>query len=157
MRGIDKAIIVIAGIVVVITVPAAVWIAHSLKTGADVIASGSPGAAQNYFTGIGRQRIPLKTDAPRTPENQTTGAGPTVIISVVFPYDAGDTPFTEELVKNIPFFRKAITGFFGSLTAADPRLHDETTLKTQLLNTFNSRLHLGVIDRLYFSEFIMLD
>jgi flagellar basal body-associated protein FliL len=172
MRGIDKAIVVIAGIVVMMTAAAAIWIAYSLKTDAD----GNPGSTTPsrspalvntgdganldnlfQFTGIGRLRIPLKIETERTQENQKNGTGPTMIVNVVFPYNAADTPFTEELAKTIPFFRKAITGLFGSLTASDPRLHDETALKTQLLDTFNNRLHLGAIDHLYFSEFIMLD
>jgi flagellar basal body-associated protein FliL len=106
-------------------------------------------AVEQSFTGIGR--------VAGGSEGRAGGDGATVIIRVVFPYDASDTVFTEEMAKSIGFFRETIRGYFAAMTAADPRLHDETTMKAELLERFNTRLRLGNIERLFFSEFLIID
>jgi flagellar basal body-associated protein FliL len=104
---------------------------------------------EQSFGGIGRLRATLKGTAGRE--------GPTVIIRAVFSYNAADTAFSEELVKNTGNFRQTITAYFAQMTADDPRLHDEAALKSDLLDRFNARLRLGSVNRLFFSEFWIVD
>jgi flagellar basal body-associated protein FliL len=151
IRLVEKALIaVIVFLVFVITVTT-VWVFRERdeEAAAGVAVLGGD-AAEQSFTAIGRQRAVLR-------EVPGEDRPPTVIVRVVFPYNAADTVFTEELARNIGFFRETLAAYFAAMTMADPKLHDETAMKTELLDLFNARLRLGKIDRLFFSEFLIID
>jgi flagellar basal body-associated protein FliL len=102
-------------------------------------------AAGEVFSGIGTVRV------------STTGENPeTVIITVAFPYNRGDGPFSEELVSRISDFKAQTGEYLGSFTAEELRQTDITTINRGLLDRYNSLLHLGQIEELYFLEFIWL-
>ncbi|GAB6392661.1 MAG: flagellar basal body-associated protein FliL [Treponematales bacterium] len=103
------------------------------------------GAKEN-FTGIGRLRV-----STRPP-----GAS-TVIVSISFPYQPGDRAFAEELAFKVRDLREAAADFFASLPPEELRGVDETAVKAGLLERFNAVLHLGRIERLDFSDFMILD
>ncbi|MDR1095239.1 MAG: hypothetical protein LBL31_02485 [Spirochaetaceae bacterium] len=152
-RLIEKALIaVIVFLLFVIGVTTA-WVLVSRDgRGAAAAKSGaveSGGVAEQSFTGIRRQRTVLKGERGE--------AGPTVIVWVVFPYNAADRAFTEELARNIGFFRETVNGYFAAMKASDPSLRDEAAMKAELLARFNARLRLGKIEELFFSEFLIID
>jgi flagellar basal body-associated protein FliL len=153
-RLIEKAFIVVIVFLVFVIVVTTVWALVSRdgggrKDAAEGSAVVSGGVAEQSFTGVRRQRAVLR--------GERGGAGPTVIVWVVFPYDAADRAFTEELAGNIVFFRETVSAYFGAMTAADPRLRDEAVMKAELLGRFNARLRLGKIGQLFFSEFLIID
>jgi len=96
------------------------------------------------FSGIGRLRIPLSNSS-------------TLILSVAFPYLAGDTVFTEELAGKIADFREIAGGYFSSLSEEQLFLIDEEAAKTEILRRFNANLRLGRIETLYFTDFLIID
>jgi flagellar basal body-associated protein FliL len=152
-RLIDKALVIIvlflAGIIAATT---ALVFREAPDRGGTVAATGpaaNPGIAGQNFAGIGRLRAVLQKEQDKD--------GATVIIRVVFPYNAADRAFTEELVKNTGMFREMITAYFAGLAASDPKLRDEEAIKRELLERFNTRLRLGKIDRLFLSEFLIIE
>jgi flagellar basal body-associated protein FliL len=147
-RLIERTLVVVLVFLVVIIAVATLVFRGGREVAAEPDAV-EPVAVAASFTGIGRLRAVMKAERG--------GDGPTVIVTVVFPYNAADTAFTEELEKNIGFFREAIGAYFAAMTAADPRLHDEAVMKAELLDRFNARLRLGTLDRLFFSEFLIID
>jgi flagellar basal body-associated protein FliL len=154
-RLVERTLIVIIVFLVFIITATTVWVfrdggaADARVPAANAVATAVDAVIEQSFTGIGRMRAVL--------HGERGGDGSTVIIRVVFPYDASDAVFTEELAKNIGFFRETVSAYFAAMTAADPRLHDETAMKAELLEQFNAHLRLGSIDRLFFSEFLIID
>lgn len=151
-RLIEKVLIVVIVFLVFVIAVTTVWAVVSRDGGgredvAERVAGG--GAAEQSFTGIRRQRTVLKGERGET--------GATVIVWVVFPYDAADRAFTEELAGNIGFFRETVSAYFAAMTASDPRLRDEGAMKAELLGRFNARLRLGKIKELFFSEFLIIE
>jgi flagellar basal body-associated protein FliL len=149
-RLVEKALIVVIVFLVFVITVTTVWVlgpqgGREDAAERDVVVSG--GGAEQSFTGIRRQRAVLKGEQ----------GGATVIVWVVFPYDAADRAFTEELAGNIGFFRETVSAYFEAMTVSDPRLHDEAVMKEELLSRFNARLRLGKIERLFFSEFLIID
>jgi flagellar basal body-associated protein FliL len=149
IRLIDKVLITIIVFLVLIIVLTTVWVQGFRKHASQAETVAGAEAVEQSFSGIGRLRV--------VPGGDRGKDGPTVIIRVVFPYNAADPIFTEELVKNTGNFRKIIDTYFTDMAAGDPRLHDETTIKSELLDDFNQILRLGKIDRLFFSEFLIID
>jgi flagellar basal body-associated protein FliL len=100
------------------------------------------------FTGIGRLRIPLEG---------ADGQEALLITSVVFPYNAGDIAFKEELSAEIVNFRAKIRSVLGELSANDDLLSNEASLKNTLKQILNADLHLGKIEEIYFAEFLVVE
>ena len=155
VRLVDKALVIVVVFLVLVIAATTVWaLLFREEPGRGETVAGSENAAtgeivEQNFAGIGRLRAVLQKDQGKD--------GATVIIRVVFPYNAADRTFTEELVKNTGAFREAITVYFANMAASDPRIHDEEAIKTELLERFNTRLRLGKIDRLFFSEFLIIE
>jgi flagellar basal body-associated protein FliL len=115
------------------------------KTEAGVVGEEAVSGEEAVFSGIGTVRA------------STTGENPeTVIITVAFPYDRSDGPFSEELVSHISDFKAQTGEYLGSFTADDLRQTDIAAINRGLLDRYNSLLHLGQIEELYFLEFIWL-
>jgi flagellar basal body-associated protein FliL len=151
---IDRALVIIALFLVLIIATTTVWallFRESPDREEPVTASeaAADGVVEQTFAGIGRLRAILQKEPGKD--------GATVIIRVVFPYNAADRAFTEELVKNTGDFRETITAYFAGLTVSNPKLRDEAAIKADLLERFNLRLRLGKIDRLFFSEFLIIE
>jgi flagellar basal body-associated protein FliL len=96
------------------------------------------------FSGIGRLRIPLSNSS-------------TMLLSIAFPYSAGDIAFTEELAARIGDLKAAATDYFSSLPADKLINIDETAAKTEILRRYNNILRLGRIEALYFSDMLVID
>ncbi|MDR0638355.1 MAG: hypothetical protein LBG27_05560 [Spirochaetaceae bacterium] len=155
IRFIDKALVIIVLFLVFIIAATTVWalLFRENPDGRTTVAASETAAnrevVEQNFAGIGRVRTVLQKEQGKD--------GATVIIRVVFPYNAADRAFTEELVKNTGMFRETITTYFAGMAASDPRLHNEAVIKMELLERFNTRLRLGKIDRLFFSEFLIIE
>ncbi|MCL2138532.1 MAG: flagellar basal body-associated FliL family protein [Treponema sp.] len=93
------------------------------------------------FSGLGRIRIPLSGENPGS-----------AVLSVSFPYPAGDIAFSEELASRIGSFRSIITAYFSSLTGDEVQTLDENKAKTEILKQFNALLLLGRIESIYFTD-----
>ncbi|MDR3160980.1 MAG: flagellar basal body protein FliL [Spirochaetaceae bacterium] len=98
------------------------------------------------FAGIGRLRTASAGSQPAT-----------VILSVAFPYDRGDRPFSEELAAKTGNFRTLTVNYFAALSAAELRRKDEGEIKQELLEQYNRILRLGAIEKLYFNDYIVID
>ncbi|MDR1220370.1 MAG: flagellar basal body protein FliL [Treponema sp.] len=98
----------------------------------------------NIFSAIGRIRT-------FTADNQTA------IVSIAFPYNREDVPFTEEIVSKITDFRNITFAFFNSRSAEELRNMGEDAVKAELLNQYNGVLKLGRIPLLYFNDFMTLE
>jgi flagellar basal body-associated protein FliL len=98
------------------------------------------------FTGVGRLRL-----SPAPPSSAM------IILSVTFPYDPGDKPFSEELASRVPDFRSAAAEYFGSFSPGVLQKKDEAEIKAELLSRFNAILRLGKIEILYFDDFMIID
>ena len=97
------------------------------------------------FTGIGTIRVSTADVQPGM-----------VILLASFIYYPDDKAFSEELVLRVKDFRDIIINYIGSFTVSELQLQSEDRLKIELLRRFNAILRLGQIDKLYFSDFIIL-
>jgi flagellar basal body-associated protein FliL len=115
---------------------------------------GTQAEGPAVFTGIGRLRI-----AAGGGPAPGTGAAPraAVVLSVVFPYDSGDRPFTEELAGKVSLFRRIIRDYFGALSQEELHPLDEQRAKAELLRRFNGELQLGKITVLLFNDLMILE
>jgi flagellar basal body-associated protein FliL len=128
-------------------------IARSLAKGkplytipSNTVPQPEPQQADNIFPGIGKIRAITGDSIPQT-----------VIVSIAFPYDRADAPFTEELASQITEFRAITISFFKSLSAKDVYNMGEDSIKEALLNRYNSTLRLGRIPVLYFNDFMVIE
>jgi flagellar basal body-associated protein FliL len=96
------------------------------------------------FSGIGRLRIPLSNSS-------------VLILSIAFPYNAGDITFTEELATKVGDFKEIASEYFSSLPAERIIQIDEEAAKTEILKRYNAILRLGKINALYFSDMMIID
>jgi flagellar basal body-associated protein FliL len=96
------------------------------------------------WTGLGRLRAPLAQDAG------------TVVLTIAFPYNSDDLPFSGELAASIGAFREEIHSYFSVIKASDPLLTREDDIKAALLARFNGKLLLGKIETLYFYDYMVL-
>jgi len=96
------------------------------------------------FAGIGRLRIPLANSS-------------ILILSIEFPYQAGDIAFTEELASKTGELKTLATDYFSSLSIDKITQIDEEAAKTEILNRYNSALRLGRIEALYFGDMMIID
>jgi flagellar basal body-associated protein FliL len=116
-----------------------------LRLGKSVELTGSQfNGDVRVFNGIGRLRIPLSNYS-------------TLILSIAFPYPHEDRVFAEELAARIGDFRAIATEYFSSLPEEKLVSFDEDAAKTEILKLWNSRLRLGRIETLYFSDLLILD
>ena len=97
------------------------------------------------FSGIGRLRIPVATQPPVT-----------MLLSISFPYPAGDRAFTEELASRIGEFRSIAEGYFASLPPEKITSMDEDAAKAEILKKYNALLRLGKIETLYFGDLLIV-
>jgi flagellar basal body-associated protein FliL len=119
---------------------------------AGVTRTGMPAGGEiAMFSGIGMLRIP----AAGSPVAGSPAA--TVVVSINFPYPAGDRPFAEELASHIGDFRSIATGYFSSLSAENITRLDEEAAKAEILRRYNALLRLGKIETLYFSDLMVLN
>ena len=100
---------------------------------------------EQIFTGIGRIRVSTADPQPGM-----------VIIFVLFEYNSGDRPFSEELALRVGEFRNIIREYVGSFSIIELQQLSEETIKAELLRRFNQILRLGRIETLYFNDFMIL-
>jgi flagellar basal body-associated protein FliL len=111
--------------------------------------AGSPRAQEKQFLGLGRIRAPLAAAAP--------AAASIVVISPYFPYDPADRAFSEELAARIGDCRRATLDFFAAIPPSSPILNNDDAIKSALLERYNAQLRLGKIERLYFTDYMIID
>lgn len=97
-------------------------------------------AARGVYDGIGRVRA-------------ASSDGAVVVAYIVFPFDAADRAFREELAGKRVRLREVATAFMASRTAEQLGRADEASVKASLRDLFNAELILGSVQELYFSEF----
>ncbi|MDR0389860.1 MAG: flagellar basal body-associated FliL family protein [Spirochaetaceae bacterium] len=97
---------------------------------------------------IGIDRIRAATAAPDSAA---------VILTITFPYHAGDKAFAEELSLRVPDFRAIALEYFSSFPKEELRQKNEQAIKTEMLRRFNAVLRLGRIETLYFSDYMIVD
>jgi len=103
------------------------------------------GPNDSIFSGLGTLRIP------------TAGSeSETVIITIAFPYNKNDRPFSEELASRISWFKSTVTDYLGAFTAAEIAELNTDTINQELLKRFNAELRLGQIRELYITDFMRL-
>ena len=98
------------------------------------------------FSGLGAFRIPIAAEPPAI-----------LILTISFPYPAGDRAFTEELASRIGEFRSIATGYFSALPAEKVINLDEDAAKADILRRYNAILRLGRIETLYFGDLMIID
>jgi flagellar basal body-associated protein FliL len=98
------------------------------------------------FSGIGRLRIPVAGSSAAT-----------AVLSVSFPYPAGDRLFTEELASRTGEFRSIAVEYFSSLTREEIVSLDEEAAKAGILGRYNDLLRLGKIETLYFGDLMIVE
>jgi flagellar basal body-associated protein FliL len=101
---------------------------------------------ETVFSGLGQIRAVTSGPSPAT-----------VILSIAFPFPPEDRDFSAELSSHTDDFRDSAAAYFSSLSAARLRETPEETIKTELLSRFNSFLLLGRIERVYFSDYMILE
>ena len=136
--------VVIAVLVVILIAGTIYGLVKKGKTAAPPPASEA-GVDENIFSSLGTLRIPTADSEPET-----------VIISIAFPYNKNDRPFSEELASRITWFKAIISDYFSPLTAEEFDALDADTTKTELLDRFNAELRLGQIRELYITDFMRL-
>jgi flagellar FliL protein len=109
-------------------------------------ATNTADATEGIFTGIGRLRIPIAGQSNAT-----------LILSISFPYSAGDRPFAEELASRTGEFRSIASGYFASLSIDSIINLNEEHAKAAILNDYNALLRLGNIEILYFSDLMIIE
>ncbi|MDR1904348.1 MAG: flagellar basal body protein FliL [Treponema sp.] len=107
--------------------------------------NGEAAGGEDIFFGLGTMRIPTADPEPET-----------LIISITFPYDKNDRPFSEELASRIPYFRSVTEEYLGALSAGELDALEEESVNAELLNRYNAGLRLGQIKELYISEYMRL-
>ena len=139
-----KVLIVIVVILVVILIAGTIYgLAKRGKTTLANPPSETNGAAEeNIFSSLGTLRIPTADSESET-----------VIISVAFPYNKNDRPFSEELASRISWFKTTITNYLGAFTAEEFDALDADVIKAEILRRFNAELRLGQIRELYITDF----
>ena len=96
------------------------------------------------FDRIGRLRIPLQNSS-------------IMVLSVVFPYSADDTAFTEELNSRIGDFRSIAVNYFAAISPEELAAFNEEKAKAEILGYYNAILRLGRIKAIYFSDLIVIN
>jgi flagellar basal body-associated protein FliL len=104
-----------------------------------------PEMPEGVFFGLGKMRIPTADAEPET-----------LVISITFPYNKDDRPFSEELASRLSWFKEATAGYLGAFTAEELSVLDTDTVNKELLNRYNSVLRLGQIKQLYIDEYMRL-
>jgi flagellar basal body-associated protein FliL len=105
------------------------------------------GAGEAVFTNIGRLRIPASPGEGKA----------ALVISIAFPYPAGDRAFTEELASKVGDFRRIAVDYFSTRPAEELRGMDEAGMKADLLREYNAILRLGKIETLYFNDLLLFE
>ena len=140
-----KVLLIIIAVLVFIIIAGTIYgLVKKGKTAGPPPASEA-GFEENIFSSLGTLRIP------------TAGSeSETIIISIAFPYNKNDRPFSEELASRISWFKTAVTDYFGALTADEFDALDIDMAKAELLQHFNAELRLGQIRELYITDYMRL-
>ncbi len=119
--------------------------AYALLTGAPArkaarLSVPASEAAEGIYEGIGRLRA-------------QTSDGAVVVATIVFPYDAKDKPFKEELASKRASLKAAALAYLSAQDSASLQPLAEESVKAALRDIFNAELLLGAVEQLYFADF----
>ncbi|MDR2922493.1 MAG: hypothetical protein LBU85_04010 [Treponema sp.] len=113
--------------------------------------AGQTGGVYSVFSGMRIQN----SGKLQAGQQQTQPA--VIVISISFPYNAGDRPFTEELASKIEDFRAITVNYFAGLPRDSLSRLDEEQIKAEILGQYNALLRLGKIETLYFSDLMIVE
>jgi len=137
-------IIIAAALALILIIGTIYGLARRGKTPAEN-AFGELTVSEGVFSGLGKMRIPTADPEPET-----------LVISVAFPYNKDDRPFSEELASRLSWFKTATTDYLGAFTADQLAALDIDAINKELLTRYNSALRLGQIKELYILEYMRL-
>ena len=141
-----RALLITAGVLAFILIAGTIYgFAKRGKSTAVPPSVSNGGVEESIFSSLGKMRIPSADPEPET-----------LVISVAFPYDKNDRPFSEELASRISAFKSAAADYLGAFSAKELAELDTDTVSRELLKRFNSQLRLGQIRELYILEFMRL-
>jgi len=140
-----RGLLVVAGVLALVLITGTVY--GLVKRGAAPEKKAVSGDAvpESMFSGLGTMRIPTADPEPET-----------LVISIAFPYDKNDRPFSEELASSLSRFRTVTFQYLGAYTAEALKVMDTDTINKELLSRYNSALRLGEIKELYILEYMLL-
>jgi len=140
-----RSLLVVAGMLALVLIAGTIY--GLVKKGAAREKNAVSGSAdfEGLFSGLGTMRIPTADPEPET-----------LVISIAFPYDKNDRPFSEELASSLSRFRTATFQYLGAYTAEALKAMDTDTINKELLSRYNSALRLGEIKELYILEYMLL-
>ncbi|GHV85933.1 flagellar basal body protein FliL [Spirochaetia bacterium] len=116
-----------------------------VKRGKSPEAVPEAAGGESLFSGLGTMRIPTADPEPET-----------LVISIAFPYNKNDRPFSEELASRLTWFKSSTTEYLGAFSAQELTALSTDTINQELLNRYNSVLKLGQIKEIYILEYMRL-
>jgi flagellar basal body-associated protein FliL len=112
----------------------------------ETLESADPAGKTAVFADVGVLRARTGDKAPVT-----------VVVTPYFPYPAADVAFREELVSKTRSLRTAMLDWFAMKRVDELESLGEAAVKRELLDRINARLTLGRIEKLYFSEYFVVE
>jgi len=141
-----RGLLVIAAVLVLVLITGTIYgLVRKEKTSGQAASGSESVAFEGVFSGLGTMRIPTADPEPET-----------LVISIAFPYDKNDRPFSEELASSLSRFKAATVQYLGAYTAEALATMDNDTINKELLSRYNSALRLGEIKELYILEYMLL-
>jgi flagellar basal body-associated protein FliL len=138
-------LVIVAALVLVLITGSIYGLVKKGTASGQAVSGGDSIVFEGVFSGLGTMRIPTADPEPET-----------LVISIAFPYDKNDRPFSEELASNLFRFKTATFQYLGALTAEALAVLDTDTINRELLSRYNSALRLGEIKELYILEYMLL-
>lgn len=104
------------------------------------------------FTGVGQTRALTKA-----PQGSGGAPGVPVVVTPWFSYQKGDRAFYEEMASKREALRAVVSRYFSERTKEELVEEGERKIKLSLRDEINSRLTLGKIEAVYFSEYTFIE
>ncbi|MDR2702668.1 MAG: flagellar basal body protein FliL [Spirochaetaceae bacterium] len=141
-----RGLLVIAAVLALVLIIGTIYgLVKKGEAAGKAVSGGESAAFEGVFSGLGTMRIATADPEPKI-----------LIISIAFPYDKNDRPFSEELASSLFRFREATSQYLGAFTAEALDALDTVTVNKELLSRYNSVLRLGEIKELYILEYMLL-
>ncbi len=159
MNRILSAVIAVLA-VTIISGTAAAFLLKKAEPGKDLRAADpAPGEAVklNHGGGTMAAYTELGTIRAVTRSAKNGENGISIVITPWLAYPEGDAVFFEELMRKRLVITGIFTDYFSSRTKQELLAESEDKIKAELLDSINSRLTLGKINKVYFTDYIFLE
>jgi len=140
-----RGLLVVIGALLLVLITGTIYGLVKKRAAPEKEAVSGDAVLKSTFSGLGIMRIPTADPEPET-----------LVISIAFPYDKNDRPFSEELASSLSRFKTATAQYLGAYTAEVLKAMDTNTINKELLSRYNSALRLGKIKELYILEYMLL-